>query len=359
VGSEGAGVVLEVGPGVDDLARGDRVMGMFADAFGPVAVGDRRLLARMPEGWSFAQAASVPIAFLTAYYALVDLAELRAGQRLLVHAATGGVGMAAVQLARHLGAEVFATASPGKWGVLEGMGLGGADRVPARRVQEGFPGATEARCGRRLDCLSRDWWMLRWSCAGARGRFIEMGKTDIRIPPRWPGHEGVDYRAFDLMEAGPRHAWGARDCRLFERGALTLPPVRCWDVRRGPEAFQFMSQARPSARTCHDARPPGWRSGTGSSQSGTGGTALHRRHGRAGALLARHLVAGTVRSPTPLVGGRGRRGASAGARAGEDGRRCGCVRRGDREQAACCGGVPGAPAERADARRRDLDDFAL
>ena len=69
----------------------------------------------MPEGWSFGEAASVPMAFLTAYYALIDLAGLRAGESVLIHAAAGGVGMAAVQLARHLGAEVFGTASPAKW----------------------------------------------------------------------------------------------------------------------------------------------------------------------------------------------------------------------------------------------------
>uniref|UniRef100_UPI003D70DE7C type I polyketide synthase n=1 Tax=Streptomyces sp. bgisy084 TaxID=3413777 RepID=UPI003D70DE7C len=69
LGSEGAGVVLEVGPGVPDLQPGDRVMGMFFGSFGPLAVADRRLLARIPEGWSFTQAASVPLVFLTAYYA--------------------------------------------------------------------------------------------------------------------------------------------------------------------------------------------------------------------------------------------------------------------------------------------------
>ncbi|MGA5566893.1 polyketide synthase dehydratase domain-containing protein, partial [Streptomyces platensis] len=80
LGSEGAGVVLEVGPGVSDLQPGDRVMGMFFGAFGPLAVADRRLLARIPEGWSFAQAASVPVVFLTAYYALVELGDVQAGE---------------------------------------------------------------------------------------------------------------------------------------------------------------------------------------------------------------------------------------------------------------------------------------
>ncbi|MFF2412804.1 acyltransferase domain-containing protein, partial [Streptomyces sp. NPDC058092] len=94
LGSEAAGVVLEVGSGVTDLAPGDRVLGLVLDAFGPVAIADRRMIVPMPEGFTFAQGAALPVVYLTAYYGLVDLAGLRAGERLLVHAAAGGVGMA-------------------------------------------------------------------------------------------------------------------------------------------------------------------------------------------------------------------------------------------------------------------------
>jgi polyketide synthase 12 len=131
LGSEGAGVVLEVGAGVDDLDVGDRVMGLMPDALGPVTVTERQLVVKMPPGWSFVQGASVPVAFLTAYYALRDLAGLVAGEKLLVHAATGGVGMAAVQLARHWGAEVFATASVGKWDRVRALGVP-ADHIVGR-----------------------------------------------------------------------------------------------------------------------------------------------------------------------------------------------------------------------------------
>lgn len=112
LGGEAAGVVLETGPEVTGLAPGDRVMGVCTGGFGPVAVTDHRLLAPMPADMTFAEAAAVPIAYATAYYGLVDLGGLQAGEAVLVHAAAGGVGTAAVQLARHLGAEVFATASP-------------------------------------------------------------------------------------------------------------------------------------------------------------------------------------------------------------------------------------------------------
>ncbi|WP_415954598.1 hypothetical protein, partial [Streptomyces sp. KLOTTS4A1] len=78
------------------LRPGDRVMGLFSGSFGPEAVTDHRTLAPIPEGWSYAQAAAVPAVFLTAYYGLVDLGGLTAGESVLVHAATGGVGTAAV-----------------------------------------------------------------------------------------------------------------------------------------------------------------------------------------------------------------------------------------------------------------------
>ncbi|WP_344535916.1 polyketide synthase dehydratase domain-containing protein, partial [Streptomyces albiaxialis] len=144
-GSEGAGVVTEIGPGVTGLAPGDRVMGLFDGAFGPVAVADARMLARIPEGWDWRTAASVPTTFLTAWFGLVELAGLRRGESVVIHAATGGVGTAAVQIARHVGAEVFATASPGKQHVLEAMGIDAVHRASSRDV--GFEEAFRAASG--------------------------------------------------------------------------------------------------------------------------------------------------------------------------------------------------------------------
>src|SRR5262249_56737651 len=111
-------------PAVSGFAPGARVMGLLPGTLGSAAVVDHRLLTRTPAGWSFAQAATAPVAFLTAYHALADLAGLRRGETVLIHAATGGVGMAAVQLAPHWGAGGYGTASPGEW---EGLGAPGLD----------------------------------------------------------------------------------------------------------------------------------------------------------------------------------------------------------------------------------------
>ena len=288
-GSEGSGVVLELGAGVEDLVVGDRVMGMLP-GFGPVAVADRRSIARMPEGWSFAQAAAIPVAFMTAYYALVDLAGLKRGERLLVHAGTGGVGMAAVQLARHIGAEVFVTASPGKWGVLREWGFDEAHIASSRSLEfrERFLAETDGQgMDVVLDSLAGEFVDASLDLLGrgdAPGRFIEMGKTDIRDADVVAGERpGVRYRAFDLLEAGLERVEEMLGglLELFADGTLEPLPVTACDIRRAPEAFRFMSQARHTGKIVLSLPVP---LDAGGTVLVTGGT------GVLGGLVARHLV---------------------------------------------------------------------
>ncbi len=206
LGAEGAGVVVEVGPGVEGLAVGDAVMGLVG-VVGSEAVVDARLVTAVPAGWSLVAAAGVPVVFLTAFYGLSVLAGVEAGQRVLVHAATGGVGMAAVQLARHWGLEVFATASRGKWDTLRTMGFD-EDHIADSRTLE-FESKFLAVTGGAgvdvvLNSLAGDFTDASLRLLVGGGRFIEMGKTDLRDPGSVAAqHPGVGYRAFDLMEAGP------------------------------------------------------------------------------------------------------------------------------------------------------------
>ncbi|WEV29621.1 SDR family NAD(P)-dependent oxidoreductase [Streptomyces sp. 71268] len=288
MGGEGAGVVLEVGPGVTDLAPGDRVMGMINASFGPVAVADRRQLVRMPRGWTFAQGASVPVIFLTAYIGLVELGKLRAGESILVHTATGGVGMAAVQLARHLGAEVYATASPGKWDTLRAMGFD-EKHIASSRDLDFEPRFMEATGGRGvdmvLDSLAREFVDASLRLMPRGGRFLEMGKIDVRDPEVVAqDHPGVEYTAYDLVAAD--YDWVQRMLvelvELFDSGALHPIPVTAWDVRRAPDAVRYISQARHIGKnvfTMPQALDP---EGTVLVTGGTGGL---------GREVARHLVA--------------------------------------------------------------------
>ncbi|NUP53851.1 MAG: acyltransferase domain-containing protein, partial [Catenulispora sp.] len=179
IGGEGAGVVLEVGADVSDLRPGDRVMGLFNGA-GPTVTTDRRWITTIPGNWPYAQAATMPVAFHTAYYALHDLANLQPGQRILIHTATGGVGQAALQLARHFGAEIFTTASPAKWPVLHALGVA-PDRIASSRDLDyettfrtatggaGFDVVLNSLAGEHTDASLR--------LLNPGGRFVEMGKT--------------------------------------------------------------------------------------------------------------------------------------------------------------------------------------
>ncbi|MFJ5227415.1 type I polyketide synthase [Streptomyces sp. NPDC088400] len=306
IGGEGAGVVTEVGPGVAGMAVGDRVMGLMPDSFADTTIVDARMAVHMPEGWTFQEAASVPIVFLTARYALGDLAGLRAGERVLIHAGAGGVGMAAVQLARHLGAEVFATAHPSKWGVLRGLGLA-EDHIASSR-DLGFRGAFLGVTGGGgvdvvLNSLAGEFVDASLELLPGGGRFIEMGKTDVREAASLPS--GVRYRTFDLSEPEPaRIGTMLRELlTMFRDGALRLLPLTSWDVRRAPAAFGHVRMARHTGKVVLNVPAPLDPDGTVLITGGTGAL---------GALVAEHLVTTHGVRHLLLVGRRGPRATGAG-----------------------------------------------
>ncbi|MFE9423306.1 type I polyketide synthase [Kitasatospora sp. NPDC006697] len=286
-GAEGAGVVLETGAEVTGLRAGDRVMGLVQGTLGPVAVTDHRLLTPIPDGWSFAQAAGVPVAFLTAFHGLHDLAGLRAGETVLIHAATGGVGQAAVQLAQQAGAVVLGTASPGKWAGLREQGLPAA-RIASSRTLD-FEAEFRAVTGGRgvdvvLNALAHEFTDASLRLLAPGGRFVELGKTDPRDPARVAAeHDGARYQAFDLFEVDPDRIRDllAALAPLFASGALRPLPFAAQDVRQAVPALRRLSQARHTGKlvlTLPRALDP---DGT---VLITGGT------GTLGALTARHLV---------------------------------------------------------------------
>ncbi|MFE9610885.1 type I polyketide synthase [Streptomyces sp. NPDC006012] len=290
LGTEAAGVVTEAGSGVTRLRPGDRVTGMFhTSGAGPVMVTDERLLTRIPGGWSFAQAGTVAAAYLTAYHGLVEIASLQAGESVVVHAGAGGVGMAAIQLARHLGAEVFATASPAKWDQLRALGL--ADDHIASSRDLGFERSFGAVTGGRgvdvvLNSLAGEYVDASLRLLADGGRFVEMGKTDLRDAHEvGTRHPGVTYTAFDLMTVGPERTARMLDvlAELFEAGSVAPLPLTTWDIRRAPEAFRFMSRAKHVGKVVLTVPRPLDPEGTVLITGGTGGL---------GALFARHLVTG-------------------------------------------------------------------
>ena len=203
LGIECSGRIARVGPGVTTWRPGDAVAAMALDCLASHAVTDERLVIERPLGMDAATAAAVPIAFLTAQYALGHLARLTRNERVLIHSAAGGVGQAAVQLARRAGAEVFATAgteakrawlrSIGVAHVFDSRGGTFADDVRQATGGEGVDVVINSLAG---PAIVQGLGLLR-----SGGRFVELGKRDIYEDRRLgllPFRRNLAYMAVDL-----------------------------------------------------------------------------------------------------------------------------------------------------------------
>lgn len=189
---EGAGVVTKITPGVANVAVGDRVAWMGKGKFGNVERFSAMHLHKMPEFSGFEEVASMPLAFSTAVYGLLHLGRLRKGEKVLIHSATGGVGLAALQIARMVGAEIFVTAgTPAKRQYLKDYYdlddahiFNSRDTGFAERIMETTNGYGIDVC---LNSLVRELLRASWSIMASNGRHIEIGRTDI-----------LDYGKLDL-----------------------------------------------------------------------------------------------------------------------------------------------------------------
>ncbi|MCT9088922.1 amino acid adenylation domain-containing protein [Streptomyces sp. ASQP_92] len=251
-GLEFAGVVTEVGGSVDQLKVGDAVLGLARGSFASEVVTDARQVVRMPEHLTFEEAATIPMTFLTAWYGLHELGALRPGERVLIHAAAGGVGMAAVQLARLHGAEVYGTASEPKWPALRELGLDDAHMASSRDLGfvEHFGAAADdkgASFDVVLNSLATEFIDASLGMLGRGGRFLEMGKIDVREQSAIDqSHPGVSYTVYNLPEAGPDliQRMLVSIAELFTQGALAPLPLRAFPMTHTSDALRFIAQAR-------------------------------------------------------------------------------------------------------------------
>ncbi|NEY35539.1 SDR family NAD(P)-dependent oxidoreductase [Streptomyces sp. PRKS01-65] len=181
LGLEGAGEVVAVGAGVTGLAPGDRVFGSGAGWFASHVAVRAGQLGRIPRGMSFAEAATLPAVFLTVQYGLERLARLRAGERVLVHGAAGGVGLAALQYAWSVGAEVIATAgTPAKRDVLRMLGVRHVLNSRDLRFAEDVRELTGGRgVDVVLNSLAGEAIARGLEALSPGGRFVELGKRDL------------------------------------------------------------------------------------------------------------------------------------------------------------------------------------
>jgi phthiocerol/phenolphthiocerol synthesis type-I polyketide synthase C len=254
LGLELAGRVSRVGTRVNEFKVGDEVVAFAPACFSSHVVTQAGSAAAKPASWSFEQAATVPTVFFTVYYALKHLANVQPGERVLIHGAAGGVGIAAIQVARYLGAEVFATAGSdekrdfvhlmGADHVMSSRTLAYADEILALTAGEGVDVVLNSLAG---EAINRNFRVLR-----PFGRFLELGKRDFyentRIGLR-PFKDNISYFGIDadqLMLARP--ALATRLFRevmaLFADGTLRPLPYRAFPATRVVDAFRYMQQAR-------------------------------------------------------------------------------------------------------------------
>jgi acyl transferase domain-containing protein/NADP-dependent 3-hydroxy acid dehydrogenase YdfG/acyl carrier protein len=255
LGGECAGVVTRVGDGVTAVKPGDAVIAALApDCFASFVRVPSRFVVPKPAHLGFEDAATLPITFMTAHWAMHHKARLAPGERILIHAAAGGVGLAAVQLARAAGAEIFATAgSEDKRAYLRALGiehvmdsrsLGFADEIRARTNGEGVDVV--------LNCLTGNAVAKSLGVLRAHGRFLEIGKRDIYEDHKlglYPFHQNLSYFAIDLIRMfGDRPDRFAELLRevvgLAANGTIAPLPWRAFPVSQAPAAFRHIARAQ-------------------------------------------------------------------------------------------------------------------
>jgi malonyl CoA-acyl carrier protein transacylase len=247
-GFECAGKIVAVGEAVTNFKIGDEVMAVMAiGSFSSFITLNSAFVVHMPLTMSFEEAATIPLALLTAYYGLEKLAHLKQGDKVLIHAAAGGVGQAAIQLAQRAGAKIFATASPGKWDFLKSQGIKHimnsrtvdfADEVMALTEGQGVDVV--------LNSLNGEFISKSLEVLGKSGCFVEIGKigiwTEQQVREQRPD---VSYFPFDLTTV-------ARDqpelitvmfSELKAAGFSPLPH-KVFSVSRVVDAFRYMAQAQ-------------------------------------------------------------------------------------------------------------------
>lgn len=254
LGIECSGVVTAVGEGVERFRVGEEVLGVVPYSFASHAVTAEYALVHKPENIDHQEAATISITFLTAYYALRRLGQLQPGERVLIHAGAGGVGLAAIQIAQHVGAEIFATAgSDRKRDFLRSLGV---PHVLNSRTLD-FADEIMEVTGRRgvdvvLNSLPGDAITKSLSILGAYGRFLEIGKIDIyqnRMIGLLPFQDNLSYSAIDLDRMLRQRPDYIREMfremmEHFASGAYRPLPLTPFPVEDVLGAFRYMAQRK-------------------------------------------------------------------------------------------------------------------
>ncbi|OBT83082.1 hypothetical protein VE02_08865 [Pseudogymnoascus sp. 03VT05] len=257
VGYECAGIVTKLGPNTEQsgLRVGDRVCalcnGNRISSKGQVSwLG----VAKIPDDMSWEQAASIPVAYVTAYSSLISIARLQKGESVLIHAATGGTGQAAVVLAQHIGAKVFATCSTAaKRDLLIEKYNIDPEHIFSSRDSSFGPGVMAKTNGRGVDVvlnsLSGPLLKATWDCIARFGRFVDIAKVDIEAARRLdttPFRRCASYVSFDIIQLCEYNGQLTQETLLAclriceERGTQPIWPIIPYSISDMDKALRQM-----------------------------------------------------------------------------------------------------------------------
>ena len=254
LGMELSGKVINVGKDITDYKTGDDVIGFAPACFSNRVITQTTAIAHKPEAWSYNEAATIPTTFFTVYYALHHLAQIRSGDKILIHGAAGGVGIAAIQFARYRGAEIFATAGTDEKRefvrlmeadhVLDSRSLAFADDIMKITDGSGVDIVLNSLAG---EAINRNLSILK-----PFGRFLELGKRDFyensKIGLR-PFRNNISYFGIDadqlLIERADLAAELFKEMMdLFAEGVLRPLPHRVFPANQIEAAFRYMQQSQ-------------------------------------------------------------------------------------------------------------------
>ena len=249
-GFECAGKIVALGKGVEDFALGDEAIALGSSCFSRFITTSAKLVAPKPEHLSLEEATTIPIAFSTAYYALITVGRLCRGESVLIHSAAGGVGMAAVQISQWVGAEIFATAgtpekreflhSKGIKHVMDSRSLDFADEVMKRTEGRGVDVV--------LNSLGGQFIPKSLSVLASYGRFLEIGQRDIlnnsQLDLR-PFEKNLTFSAIHPNIEHFTHISLAREVvKLFTEGNFCPLPYRVFPITEVADAFEYMARGK-------------------------------------------------------------------------------------------------------------------
>jgi NADPH:quinone reductase-like Zn-dependent oxidoreductase len=270
VGYEFAGVVERVGDGVTDFATGDRVLGGTRfGGYAELVATPTNALVPLPEDWSFEEGAAFPVNYSTAYAGLCRYGALHAGERVLIHAAAGGVGIAATQIASIVGAEVFGTASPAKHDACRGFGV----RHPIDYRSQDFVEEVRRITGEKqpldlvMDAVGGRSFRRSWSLLGAGGRLVCFGASSLvsgerrNLVTALRTYFGMPrFKAIPLMTESKAviglnmlTLWDAKGSldeyiqpltKWVDEGRLRPVVAEAFPLERGPDAHRYILERR-------------------------------------------------------------------------------------------------------------------